>query len=103
MAGYHLEQEALSIAVRGLDQGAGSLRDGLSALRNTDPRELGTDRLTAIVIDLVHRSTGDLAGVAAELADASAGARRCLAGYDEAEHHVRDLLLGDGPSDFEVP
>lgn len=102
MSGYHVEQDALSTAIRALDQGAGSLQDGVRALRNTDPRELGTDRLTAIATDLVHRVTDNLADVSTELVAASAGVRRCLADYDETEHQVADRLLGDAPG-FEVP
>lgn len=98
MTGYRVEHEALSAAAHGLDQGAESLLDGTRTLQDTDPHELGTDRLTALTADLLDRSASALARVSADLTDISAGMRQCLAEYTETELHVARLLANDRSS-----
>jgi hypothetical protein len=92
VSGYRIDEGVLQDVSVALERGTGAVAAGRRAVGSVPPVGLGTDGLDAAAADLLAGWSAALTGVAGTLADTSAGVRRCLADYTDAEQRIAGLF-----------
>jgi hypothetical protein len=92
VSGYRIDQSVLSDVSAALQRSTAAVAAGERTVGSAPSAGLGTDGLDSAAAELLAGWSAVLTEVAGTLDDTSAGVRRCLADYTDAEQRIAGLF-----------